>query len=130
MPEATGASLSISDRMRLLDIDGETLATLKAAAGLMQLDADRMTKAFYERVYRVPGLVRLIEEHTTVERLEQTLRDYLLSLTEATFDDAYVAERSRIAAVHDHIDLPIDAYVAQMSTRRCPPAPAATGRSS
>jgi methyl-accepting chemotaxis protein len=65
-----------------------------------------------------PALRDLVEKHSTIERLSQTLRRYLLDFTETTLDGTHVASRRQIAEVHHRIDLPLDAYQAQLQAIR------------
>ena len=53
-----------------------------------------------------------------MDRLGSTLRQYLLDLVDTRLDAAHVEGRRRIAEVHDRIDLPIDAYQAQLQAIR------------
>lgn len=107
-----------TDRKRLLDIDETTFATIAAAAPLLRASADAIVANFYDRVDRIPGLVGIIEAHSTRTRLEGTLRQYILDFAETRLDDRHDQARNRIAQVHDRIDLPIDAYVAQLAAIR------------
>ncbi|MEQ9337289.1 MAG: globin-coupled sensor protein, partial [Miltoncostaeaceae bacterium] len=106
------------DRKRLLDIDETTFATIAAAAPVLRANAEAIVANFYDRVDRIPGLVAIIEAHSTRKRLEGTLRQYILDFAETRLDDRHDQARNRIADVHDRIDLPIDAYVAQLAAIR------------
>jgi heme-based aerotactic transducer len=106
------------DRKTLLRIDAETLKTLREAAPLLQENVDAIVSEFYSRIPSIPALRDLVDRHSTVERLSQTLRRYVLDFTETTLDDSHVASRRRIAEVHYRIDLPLDAYQAQLQAIR------------
>jgi heme-based aerotactic transducer len=108
----------LDEQRRLLGLDDATLATLREAAPLLTAHAEEIVSAFYDRVDRIPALVAIIGEHSSRSRLEGTLRQLITELGDARIDDDYIAKRKRIAAVHDRIDLPIDAYVAQFSAIR------------
>jgi heam-based aerotactic trancducer len=106
------------DRKRLLGIDDETFRLVREAAPLLRAHADEIVRSFYGRLNRIPSLVELVRRHSSQDRLEATLRQYVLDFIDTRLDDAHVAARHRIAAVHDRIDLPVDAYVAQVQAIR------------
>lgn len=107
-----------ADRRRVLGIDEGTFAALREAAPLLRSAVDDMVAAFYGRLGEIPSLTHLVGEHSSIQRLSATLRQYLLDFTDTRLDDAHVASRLRIAEVHDRIGLPVDAYIAQMSVLR------------
>ena len=106
------------DRTRLLGIDESTFTTIREAAPLLRETADRIVSTFYRRVGQIPSLGSLVGRHSNVDRLSSTLRQYLLDFLDTRLDERHVASRMRIAEVHDRIGLPVDAYIAQMSTIR------------
>ena len=106
------------DRKSALCIDQDTFAALREAGPLLRDNVDRIVTEFYRRTASVKSLKDLIERHSTIDRLGTTLRQYLLELTDTTLSAEHIAGRRRIAAVHDRIDLPIDAYQAQLQAIR------------
>ena len=116
---ATSApAFSAEDRKVLLRLDDQTLEIIRAAAPLLRANVDRIVTEFYGRVTLVPALRELIERHSTVERLSGTLRQYVLDFLETRLDAGHVESRRAIARVHDRIQLPIDAYQAQLQAIR------------
>lgn len=106
------------ERKVLLGIDNETFAWVRAATPLLEANVDRIVTTFYDRIERVPGLVSLINRHSSREGLERVLRKYVLDFATTALDERHDAARRRIADVHDRIDLPIDAYTAQVQAIR------------
>ena len=106
------------DRKRLLGIDDETFRLVSEVAPLLKENVDRIAAAFYDRVDKIPGLGQLIGEHSNRPRLEATLKQYVLDMATTRLDQSHVAAREVIAAVHDRIDLPVDAYTAQVQAIR------------
>jgi len=115
---ATAAPFTHEDRRRLLEIDDATLALLRDARPLLLECVDRIVEHFYARVRRIPSLERTVLRHSSFERLAETLRAYVLDFAGTRLDGEHVAARARIAAVHDEIDLPLDAYVCQFQAIR------------
>ena len=106
------------DRKRILGIDQATFDVVAEFAPLLRENVDRIVTAFYDRAERIPALVTLIGAHSSRARLEASLAQYVIDLASTRLDSAHVASRERIAAVHDRIDLPIDAYTAQLQAIR------------
>ncbi|MEW6581773.1 MAG: globin-coupled sensor protein [Actinomycetota bacterium] len=105
-------------RKALLEIDGGTLSALGEAAPLLHATVAGAVDRFYTRLMAVPELAELVQSHSTVERLKGTLRQYILDFATTTLGPEHVAGRRRIAKVHERIDLPIDAYMAQLQAVR------------
>jgi hypothetical protein len=106
------------DRKRLLGIDEDTFRLVQEVGPLLEESIDAIAAAFYDRVGLIPGLVDLIGRHSNRQRLEGSLKQYVLDLVTTRLDESHVAARARIADVHDRIDLPIDAYTAQLQAIR------------
>ena len=107
-----------ADRRAALCIDADTFAALREAGPLLRDNVERIVTEFYRRTASVASLADLINRHSSIDRLGTTLRQYLLDLVDTTLDADHIAGRRRIAAVHDRIDLPIDAYQAQLQAIR------------
>ncbi|WP_217921564.1 globin-coupled sensor protein [Miltoncostaea oceani] len=118
--EASGTAwFTEDDRKRLLGIDAAMLRVLQTGGReLLESTVDEMVARFYQRVGESRGLSDLVNRHSTTDRLSRTLRVYLLDFLTTRLDADHVASRTRIADVHDRIDLPIDAYLAQIATIR------------
>jgi heme-based aerotactic transducer len=107
-----------ADRRLLLGIDDDTFALVAQGAPLLRENVDAICSNFYDRVGRIPGLMSIIEQHSNRTRLEGSLRKYVLDFIDTRLDERHDAARARIAEVHDRIDLPIDAYTAQIQAIR------------
>ncbi len=110
--------LGPADLRRLAGIDDTTLATIRAAADVLTVAADRAVTLFYGRVDRMPALRAIVSEHSSVDRLSASLRRYILEFATTDLGPDHVAGRRRIGAVHDRIDLPIEAYTMQVQALR------------
>lgn len=71
----------------------------------MEERLEEITEAFYQSVVGVDKLKKIIVEHSTIERLKQTLKDHLLEIWNGDINEAYVAKRLRIAEVHKRVGL-------------------------
>lgn len=106
------------DRRTLLRIEPETLEIVRKAGPLVLANAERMVNEFAGRLGETPQLIDLIGQHSTVPRLAGILGDYVRDFADVRLDEAHIESRRRIGAVHDRIQLPIDAYQAGLQTIR------------
>lgn len=60
---------------------------------------------FYEQVGQMPHLRKIIDHHSTIDRLKQTLRAYLMDMVSGEIGDQYVIRRKVIGNVHNRIGL-------------------------
>ena len=59
-----------------------------------------MVETFYSTITEVPQLLEIINQHSQVERLRQTLRQHLLEMFSGQIDQAFIDKRKRVAQVH------------------------------
>lgn len=71
----------------------------------MEQKLEAITDAFYQSVVDVDKLRDIIVQHSTIERLNQTLRDHLLEILNGEINEAYVGKRFRIAELHKRVGL-------------------------
>ena len=88
------------DIERLLEIDD-------FAKGYAQPVIDR----FYDHLLSFEEGRAFFSDVTVLERVKQAQTEYFLSLTEGDYGSAYVENRFRVGAVHEHIQLPIKSYL-------------------
>ncbi|MFN8123408.1 MAG: globin-coupled sensor protein [Thermoleophilia bacterium] len=105
-------------RMRMAGVTPETFAAMREAAPLLQRHADDIVAAFYGKLQQFPVLVDIATKHSTVDRLSRTLKQYILDFATTDLGPSHVESRTRIAMVHDRIDLPLDAYMLQLEVIR------------
>ncbi|ADB49967.1 globin-coupled sensor protein [Conexibacter woesei] len=86
-------------------------STLLAESALPAELVEGLPEAFYAHVLAKPELRAIVERHSTVERLAETLKRYFRGVFEGTFDARRVQDVVRIGGVHDRIDLPIGAFI-------------------
>jgi signal transduction histidine kinase len=86
------------DYFDLTSADAERLRDYRLGA---EPELDGIIEAFYAHLLAFPQLETLLRaDPARVARLQGLQRDYFLSLTDAHFDDAFFASRSRIGATH------------------------------
>jgi PAS domain S-box-containing protein len=100
--------MALSDReyrlkfLGLTERDGELL---KALRPLFEKHVHAIEDAFYDHLLSFPETAQLLRDRTTIDRLKQLQRDYLMRITAGVYDDAYFEERVRIGRAHERVGL-------------------------
>jgi two-component system NtrC family sensor kinase len=95
------------------------LAAVKALQALrpwMEAHVHEVVEAFYAHLLRFQQPRWLLADPQRLERVKAAQTAYLLSLTEGTFDTAYVASRLAIGRVHEHVGVTPQWYLGAYST--------------
>lgn len=75
------------------------------------VDREAVAEHFYASVLQHPELREIISRNSSIERLRDTLINYVGTLFSGRFDDGTAQGRTRIGEVHDRINLPLGAYL-------------------
>jgi heme-based aerotactic transducer len=92
-------------QLQMIGLTSNDMAVMKATQPLIARHIDEIVESFYTTILRVPSLVKIIEDHSKVERLRKTLSVHLLELFSGQMDEAFIQKRLQIAAVHQRIGL-------------------------
>jgi len=95
----------IKTQLNLINLTEEDLRIVRCIQPVIVEHIDEMVAAFYESVLKVHKLHNIIQTHSTVERLRDTLKVHLIELFSGVIDEAFVSKRLRIAQVHLKIGL-------------------------
>ncbi len=92
-------------RLKFLGLTPRDAELLRALRPLFEQHVVAIEDAFYDKLLSFPETAQLLNDHTTVERLKQLQRSYLMRITEGNFDQAYIDDRLRIGKTHEHVGL-------------------------
>ena len=95
----------IEKRKALLDFSSEDVTALKMFKPLVVKYIDGIVKNFYDHIVKDTDAALLIGDSETLNRLEGSLRRYILELFDGYYDSEYVNRRLRIGKVHMRIGL-------------------------
>ena len=98
-------------RLQFLGLTERDEQLLMALRPLFEKHVGAVEDAFYDHLLRFPETGRLLRDQTTVERLKQLQRDYLLRIVAGNYDEAYRADRLRIGRTHERVGLPPHWYL-------------------
>ncbi|MBX8942397.1 MULTISPECIES: globin-coupled sensor protein [Lysinibacillus] len=107
--EATiGIFIEDPDRLLQLNLVGLSVHDLQLINSLkpyVERNVVEVVAAFYHAIESVPSLQKVIQSHSSSERLRQTLRHHIIEMFEGRIDEAFLEKRRRVAKMHVKINL-------------------------
>ncbi len=95
----------LAKQMSLIHLTEQDLAVAKALQPLIIRNIDKIVGFFYENIENEHLLMTIIEKHSSIERLKQTLTRHIQEMFSGKIDSEYYEQRSRIAVMHMRIGL-------------------------
>lgn len=106
----------IEIRKRMVGFTTEDAKLLVDLRDIFKQSADEVVNNFYGHITRFSELEKIIQKHSTVERLKKTQKEYFIELASGTYDIKYFRERYRIGKTHERIHLKPKHYIAAYQT--------------
>lgn len=106
------ANEHFTNQVKMIDLSHEDLQNIRRIQEIVQKNLQAIVDHFYERITSVQELDKLIQEHSSIERLKQTLRHHVQEMFSGTIDETYIEKRHKIAKKHVHIGLASKWYIA------------------
>lgn len=100
-----------STQIFFVGLTAEDIQSLANVRSIMEENVDKVVNAFYERLSQIPHLINIIESHSSIEKLKQTLQKYLLDMFSGDVGRDYVIRRKVIGNVHNRINLFPEWYI-------------------
>ncbi|BAU29211.1 heme-based aerotactic transducer [Aneurinibacillus soli] len=127
VPYTSGTSLSItpdvsrsikelkesteSSKVHFVGLNESDLQRLVSLRPIFEKNVAGIVNTFYEKLSQVPALITIISNHSSVEKLRQTLERYLLDMTSGDVGKDYIVRRKIIGSVHNRINLFPEWYI-------------------
>ncbi|HHY74465.1 MAG TPA: globin-coupled sensor protein [Bacillus bacterium] len=92
-------------QLQFIDLMEEDLELIIALKPLIAENIDWIVDRFYKGVTKQPNLIEIINKHSNVDRLKQTLKVHLTELFNGEINAEFIMKRRRIAHVHVRIGL-------------------------
>lgn len=102
---------SIQDQLKLLNITNEDMINAKKVNEIIHNNCSEIVNAFYERLLSIKHLKDIIEHHSSIDRLKQTLTSHLKAMFNTPIDEDYINDRKVIALTHFVIKLEPKWYI-------------------
>lgn len=99
-------------QMEIIGLTVEDLKRVRRIKPIVEVRIKEVVEAFYGTIGNVPQFRDIIRQHSTSERLRQTLRHHIVEMLEGRIDDAYIEKRKRVSLMHVRIGLTTKWYLA------------------
>ncbi|MFD1705673.1 protoglobin domain-containing protein [Siminovitchia sediminis] len=96
---------SIIDKMNMIELTEKDMKTLKKLQPIIKEHIEEIVEEFYRVVMEVEHLQAIIHQHSTVDRLRQTLTVHIIEMFNGVIDESFIEKRLKIAKVHYVIGL-------------------------
>lgn len=93
------------EKLDMMDLNEADLKLIRGIRPLVEEQIGHLVEDFYSSILRVGHLKEMIEEHSTVERLKQTLKFYIVDLLKGEIDRDFLEKRFKVAETHFRIGL-------------------------
>ncbi|AXH98317.1 hypothetical protein DV702_00510 [Sporosarcina sp. PTS2304] len=103
---------NIKKQIRMINLTENDLAHLAFIYDDIKTVLPKMTDKFYQAMEIEPGLLKIIADHSSTERLRASLTTHIQSMFEGKIDEEYLEQRRTIATIHVHIGLESKWYIA------------------
>ena len=67
-------------QLMFVSLEEKDITTLMRLKPIMEKNVGKIVDAFYGHIQEVPNLTKIIQEHSTIQRLKQTLEKYILDI--------------------------------------------------
>lgn len=96
----------------MIDLTKDDLVTALSIQPYIEKNIEEIVRAFYSSFEADSGLMGIINEHSSVDRLQQTLKTHIMKMFNGNLDDEDVKRMRRIAHIHVKIGLEAKWYMA------------------
>ncbi|MEO3945484.1 globin-coupled sensor protein [Gorillibacterium sp. CAU 1737] len=102
----------IVQRLDMINLTDADMAVLKRVKPLMEPRLQAIIDDYYGALMKVSRLKKIIQIHSTVDRLKGTMRRHLQEILDGQINPAFMEKRLRIAMMHNKIGLEPKWYIA------------------
>lgn len=103
-------SIEVEDRtilqqLEMIDLSLEEIKIAKAIQPFISEHINEIVSTFYQKITNIEQLKAIIIEHSTIEKLRQTLEAHLIEMFSGQIDEHFLNKRIKVANVHYRIGL-------------------------
>ena len=102
----------VKKQLAMLRLTETDLKYLQAFQPYIETHIDEIVDSFYQALRIEPKLLKIIDHHSTIDRLKVTLKKHIYEMFGGIIDTEFLQKREKIAKVHVHIGLPTQWYIA------------------
>lgn len=102
-------------QLKFTGLTAKDIINLAKVKPIVEQNAKQIVRAFYAKIQQMPNLRAIIEQYSTIEKLEKTFEQYLLEMVSGKIDENYVQRRKVVGNVHNKIGLHPEWYIGAYS---------------
>ncbi|MEG0438826.1 MAG: globin-coupled sensor protein [Solibacillus sp.] len=99
-------------QVEIIDLSAVDLKLIRSVKPNIEVNIRDIVEAFYSAVESIPRFVNIINQHSSSERLRQTMSHHVLEMFEGRIDQSFLEKRRRVALMHVRIGLTTKGYLA------------------
>ncbi|KIQ94976.1 Heme-based aerotactic transducer hemAT [Anoxybacillus thermarum] len=103
---------TVERQLALIGMTTKDIAILQYVKPYIEAHIARIVDAFYGALQKESHLLSIIQQHSTIERLKQTLTIHVKEMFNGQIDEAFIEKRRRVAQAHVRIGLEPKWYIA------------------
>ncbi|MFC0189864.1 protoglobin domain-containing protein [Fictibacillus aquaticus] len=101
----------LQKQLKMISLTTEDLAAAKQLQPFISQHIDQIVSRFYKNIEHEPKLMKIIEKHSSVQRLKVTLNRHIQEMFEGSINEQYAVKRKFIAEIHFKIGLEPKWYI-------------------
>lgn len=98
-------------QLDMISLTTEDLAIIRSLKPVISENIENIVNQFYKNIEHVPGLMEIIQKHSSVKRLQVTLMKHIQEMFDGIIDLEYIEQRRVIAHIHFKIGLQPKWYI-------------------
>ncbi len=98
-------------QLDMISLTTDDLAIIRSLKPFISENIEQIVGQFYKNIEHVPGLMKIIQKHSSVERLQLTLNKHIQEMFDGVIDLEYIEKRRVIAHIHFKIGLQPKWYI-------------------
>ncbi|MFG6496535.1 globin-coupled sensor protein [Fictibacillus sp. UD] len=98
-------------QLDMISLTTDDLAIIRSLKPLISENIANIVNQFYRNIEHVPGLMDIIQKHSSVKRLQVTLIKHIQEMFDGVIDLEYIEQRRVIAHIHFKIGLQPKWYI-------------------
>ncbi|QRQ53451.1 heme-based aerotactic transducer HemAT [Bacillus subtilis] len=103
--QLTNKHADVKKQLKMVRLGDAELYVLEQLQPLIQENIVNIVDAFYKNLDHESSLMDIINDHSSVDRLKQTLKRHIQEMFAGVIDDEFIEKRNRIASIHLRIGL-------------------------
>lgn len=99
-------------QLEVIDLNTENLQSVRRLKPYMEQHITTIIDGFYSAITETPSLMKIIQKHSTIDRLKSTLQRHIIEMFNGRIDEQFIATRTSVAKMHVKIGLFPKWYIA------------------